>query len=109
MKPEIVRKESTRPVEMFPGIVRRTLAYGDRGMLVETTLTKGADMPEHKHPHEQITYVLRGKLELVIDGEPVILTSGDSVLVPGNVPHSGVAHEETVVLDTFAPPREDYK
>ncbi len=109
MKPEIVRKESIHPVEMFPGIVRRTLAYGDRGMLVETTLTKGAEMPEHKHPHEQTTYVLRGKLELVIGGEPVILTPGDSVLVPGNVPHSGIAHEETVVLDTFAPPREDYK
>ena len=106
---KIVKRDDVMPVEMHPGITRRTLAYGDRGMLVETTLTKGTKVPEHSHPHEQITYVLQGKLELVIGGEPVILVPGDSVLVPGDVLHSGVAHEETVILDVFAPPREDYQ
>ncbi len=106
---KVVKRAEVTPVEMHPGIIRRTLAYGEREMLAETTLTKGTKVPEHKHPHEQITYVLSGKLELVIGGEPVTLTPGDSVLVPGDVLHSGIAHEDTVILDVFSPPREDYK
>ncbi len=95
-------------VEMFPGVVRRTLSSGDRTTLVEISMDKGADVPDHNHPHEQIGYVVKGRVRFRIDGDVRELRAGDSYLVPGGVTHGVTAIDEAVCIDCFSPVREEY-
>ena len=95
-------------VEMFPGVVRRTLNSGDRTTLVEITLAEGAVVPDHTHPHEQIGYVVSGRVSFTIDGEERELRAGDSYLVPGGATHAITALEPSVCIDVFSPVREEY-
>jgi quercetin dioxygenase-like cupin family protein len=97
------------PVEMMPGLTRRTLADGATMMLCEITLEKGVKVPVHTHPHEQVGYVVRGRLEMIIDGRRTVVGPGDSYYAPGDVPHGADAVETSVVVDIFNPPREDYR
>ena len=96
-------------VEMLPGVWRRTLNHGERLMVVQVTLEKGVVVPVHSHPHEQITYIVEGQLAMEVEGQTYMLGPGDSLLFPGDVGHGATAIERTLVIDTFSPPREDYK
>ena len=100
---------SARPVEMFPGIVRRTLTAGDHMMLIEVSLDAGAVVPTHTHPHEQTGYLISGRLRFELGGESRDLAAGDCWLVPGGVPHQVTALEQCLVIDVFSPPREEYR
>ncbi len=95
-------------VEMFPGVVRRTLSSGDRATLVEITLSEGAIVPAHTHPHEQVGYVARGRVRFGIAGEARELRAGDSYLVPSGASHEVTALEPSVCIDVFSPVREEY-
>ncbi|MCH7719220.1 MAG: cupin domain-containing protein [Chloroflexi bacterium] len=95
-------------VEMFPGVVRRTLNSGDRTTLIEVTLAEGAVVPSHTHPHEQVGYVASGRVRFEIDGEERELRAGDSYLVPGGASHEVTALEPSVCIDVFSPVREEY-
>jgi quercetin dioxygenase-like cupin family protein len=97
-----------KAVEMFPGVVRRTLASGDRLTLCEITLDEGASVPVHSHEHEQTGYVARGRLRFTVAGQEWELAVGDGYLVPGNVPHAVTALEPSIAVDIFSPPREEY-
>ena len=97
-----------KPVEMLPGVTRRTLNNGDRTTLIEVTIEQGAEVPVHSHPHEQIGYVVRGRLLFEIGDEKRELAAGDGYLVPGDVPHRVTALEPSVAIDIFSPPREEY-
>jgi quercetin dioxygenase-like cupin family protein len=103
------RAAKVEAVEMLPGVWRRTLNYGERLMVVQVTVEKGVAVPVHSHPHEQITYIVEGQLAMEVEGQTYMLGPGDSLLVPGDVEHGGTAIERTLVIDTFSPPREDYK
>jgi len=105
----IVHLSQVEPVEMVPGVWRRTLVYGDRAMIVHVTLDPGATVPAHSHPHEQVGYVLSGKLSLPIGGVEHSLKSGDSYLIPSNVEHDAVSAGGAEVIDVFSPPREEYR
>lgn len=104
-----VRAAEVEPVEMVPGVWRRTLCYGQRLMVVQTTLEEGTVVPGHRHPHEQITYIVEGQLSMEVEGQTYTLGPGNSLLFPGDVEHGATAIERTLVIDTFSPPREDYK
>ena len=65
-------------------------------------------MPEHEHPNEQIATVLSGRLRFVVGGEEHEVAPGESLLIPGGVPHRVDVLEDAVVLDAFAPRREDW-
>ena len=104
-----VRAAEVEAVEMLPGLQRRTLSYGQRLMVVQTTLEEGAVVPAHRHPHEQITYIIEGQLSMEVEGQTYMLGPGDSLLFPGDVEHGARAIERTLVIDTFSPPRDDYK
>ena len=95
-------------VEMFPGVVRRTLNSGDRTTLIEVTLARDTVVPSHTHPHEQVGYVASGRVRFEIDGEVRELRSGDSYLVPGGASHEVTALEPSVCIDVFSPVREEY-
>jgi quercetin dioxygenase-like cupin family protein len=97
-----------KPVEMFPGVIRRTLSSGDRLTLCEITLDEGAAVPVHSHEHEQAGYVARGRVRFEIAGQPVDLSAGDGYVVSSNTPHGVTALEPSVVVDVFSPPREEY-
>ena len=98
---------SDRWITMVPGIRRRTVVAGEQMMQMLVTLDGGSHLPEHQHPHEQITHVLRGRLRLTVAGVPHDLVAGQSLGIPGGTPHAADALEDTLVIDTFSPPRED--
>jgi unsaturated pyranuronate lyase len=94
-------------ITMAPGIRRQTLVASERMMQMQVVLEAGSKLPEHQHPQEQLTYVLRGRLHLLIDGVPHEFGVGESVCLPGGIPHAASVQEDTLVLDTFSPPRDD--
>jgi quercetin dioxygenase-like cupin family protein len=101
-------RDDAKVVEMFPGVVRRTLNSGDRMTLAEITLAAGAIVPEHTHPHEQAGYVARGRIRCRIGDETRELCAGDSYLAPVGVPHVVEALEDAVCIDIFSPVREEF-
>ncbi len=105
----LTARESVAAVEMFPGVVRRTLNCGERTMLCEVELAKGSVVPLHTHPHEQIGYLASGRISFRIGDEERVLAAGDSWLVPGGAPHVVTTLEDSVAIDIFSPPREAYR
>ena len=71
-------------------------------------LDAGSRMPEHTHSQEQIVHILSGRMKLIVNGEPHELRTGDSFYLASNIPHGVETIEETRVLDTFSPPRDEY-
>lgn len=96
-------------VEMLPGLVRRTLISGEQLMICRFDLERGVEIPAHSHPHHQAGYVVSGKIRVTVDGRSCELKSGDSYSAPPNVLHSAVAIDASIVVDTFCPPRDDYR
>ena len=94
---------------MTAGVRRRTLASGTAMMQMLVTLQAGSRLPEHSHPHEQVTFVVSGRVRFSLNGgsEAHDLGPGESIYLASNVPHGAEALEDTVVADTFSPPRED--
>ena len=77
--------------------------------VMHVTVEVGHALPEHQHPHEQITNVISGEFEMTVDGVTKVCRAGDAVVIPGNTPHSGIALTDCKLIDVFNPPREDYK
>ncbi len=96
------------PVEHLNPLIDRQFVAGERSMLARIILRKGSIVPQHSHDNEQITYVLEGALKFVIEGRELIVRSGEILVIPSNLPHSAEALEDTVDLDIFCPPREDW-
>ncbi len=95
-------------IDIVPGIRRRTIANGTTMYQMVAKLDAGSLMPAHQHPQEQIVHILKGRMRLIVSGVPHELKTGDSFYLASNVPHGVETLEETTVLDTFSPPREDY-
>ena len=95
--------------EMLPGVVRRAV-YQEHAMMTFFEFEPGSVIPEHSHPHEQITYVVRGAMEFTLGGEKRVLRAGDGVSCPPDAPHGAIVLDEpTVALDAWYPLREDYR
>jgi quercetin dioxygenase-like cupin family protein len=95
-------------IDICLGIKRRTVTSGKTMYQMLARLEAGSKMPEHRHPQEQIVHILEGRMRLIVDGTPHELVTGDSFYLASNVPHGVETIEETRVLDTFSPPREEY-
>ncbi len=94
---------------VLDGVERKTLVYANDTLLTEFRLSKDRTLPLHKHPEEQTGYLVSGHLILIIEGERYQLLPGDSWAIPGNVEHGAETLEDSVALEVFSPPREDYK
>lgn len=105
----LTTRDTASAVEMFPGVVRRTLNAGERTMLCEIELARGAVVPLHTHPHEQIGYLSRGRLLFRIGDEEKEIGEGDSWIVPSETPHIVTALEDSIAIDVFSPPRDEYR
>ncbi len=109
MKSYMIRKyDEGENVEMAEGILRRTLAHGDRTVICEFSFKKGAVVPSHSHIYEQTGYLISGKLLFTINGDEREVNPGDGWCIKGNVEHSAFVPEDTVLVEVFSPVREDY-
>ena len=94
--------------EQLNPLLSRKVLTGDRVMIAELILKKGCVVPPHHHEHEQMSYVVKGKLKFEINGKEILLESGEVLHIPSNVVHSAIALEDTHDLDIFSPPRQDW-
>jgi len=101
------RWENIAEEQLNPLLSRKVLT-GDRVMIAEMILKKGCVVPPHHHEHEQVSYVVKGKLRFEINGKEILLESGEVLHIPSNVVHSAIALEDTLDLDIFSPPRQDW-
>jgi len=99
------------PAEKLKDGLTRRLITSDRMMIAHVYLKKGIDVPRHSHENEQITYILEGALQfhLGANGErEVIVRAGEVLVIPSYLPHGAVALEDTLDVDVFNPPRQDW-
>jgi len=94
--------------EKLNDLIDREMVVGDKLMLARVFLKKGAHVPEHHHHNEQVTYILEGALKFAIDGKEIVVRAGEVLCIPSNMPHEAWALEDTLDLDVFNPPREDW-
>ena len=98
-------------LEKVTEMISRKIVTGDRQMVAQVYLKKGALVPQHSHHNEQITYILSGALHFWIGadrGREVIVREGEVLHIPSNVPHEARALEDTLDIDVFSPPRQDW-
>ncbi len=95
-------------LERLNPLLDRQLVVGDNLMLARVLLKQGCVVPLHSHVNEQITYVLEGALKFWIDGKEIVVSAGEVLCIPSNMPHKAEAVEDTVDLDIFHPPRADW-
>jgi quercetin dioxygenase-like cupin family protein len=99
------------PKERVTESLERRLVTGERIMLAHVYIKKGAVVPRHSHENEQFTYILEGALRFWIgdDGSEVLdVRAGEVLRIPPNVPHRAEALEDTLDVDIFSPPRQDW-
>ena len=97
--------------ERVSDMLERRLITGDRMMLAHVYLKKGCIVPKHSHENEQLTYILEGALRFWIgeDGaQELVVRAGEVLVIPSNVPHKAEALEDTLDVDVFSPPRQDW-
>jgi len=94
--------------EKLNDLIGREMVVGDKIMLARVFLKKGAHVPLHHHHNEQVTYILEGALKFAIDGKEIVVHAGEVLCIPSNMPHEAWAEEDTLDLDVFNPPREDW-
>ena len=110
-EPLVRPAEAMRAIEAFPGVVRRTIASGDRLTLVQIDIEADATVPEHVHPHEQAGTVVSGRVMLRVGpaGSPEReVAPGGGYLIPGDLPHEVRALEAARLIEVFAPVREEF-
>jgi quercetin dioxygenase-like cupin family protein len=96
------------PEERMTERISRRVISGRQGMMVWWSIRAGVHVAAHSHPHEQIVWMLKGRMEFRIGDERRVCGPGDIAVIPGGVEHEGWIHEDTEVIDIFAPPREDF-
>ena len=116
MSDSLVRHEKWNEIEReaVTGDIARRLFTGERMMLAQVYLEKGAIVPKHSHENEQLTWIVEGALRFWIgdEGQPGyeerVVSAGEVMYIPSNVPHKAEALEDTFDVDVFSPPRQDW-
>lgn len=99
------------PAETLKGTITRRVISGERAMIAHVYLKKGDDVPRHSHDNEQITYILEGALRLWFgdnDEREITVKAGEVIVIPAKLSHRALALEDTLDVDIFAPPRQDW-
>jgi quercetin dioxygenase-like cupin family protein len=96
------------PQEQMNALVTRQVIHSDSLTIAIIGLATGGSVPTHSHVNEQVMNIFSGQLKVVLDGTEMVLSGGQSLVIPPNVPHSVEALEDTVAIDVFSPRREDW-
>lgn len=99
------------PQEQVTPAMTRKMIYGEKTMITKLTFTDGFVVPLHSHDNEQITQVLKGTIRFWFGAnkeETLDVHAGESVVIPGNLPHAALIIGEVEAMDTFSPPRQDW-
>jgi len=96
------------PLEQLNPLIGRQFIVGTGTMIARVLLKQGAIVPMHHHHNEQISYILEGALKFLIGDKEIIVRAGEVLCIPPNVPHEAHALEDTIDLDIFNPPRQDW-
>jgi quercetin dioxygenase-like cupin family protein len=99
---------SSVPVEDLNPLLQRHFVVGRDIMLARVLMKRGCIVPLHSHHNEQVTYILEGALKFWIDGKEIVVNAGEVLTIPPHMPHKAEALADTVDLDVFNPPREDW-
>jgi quercetin dioxygenase-like cupin family protein len=102
---------SDMPRDRVTDEIDRRVITGERMMLAHVYLKKGSVVPRHSHDNEQLTYILEGALRFKLgpDGsEVIVVRAGEVLVIPSNVLHEAEALEDTLDVDVFSPPRQDW-
>jgi len=102
------KSNPTGHTQLVKGVHLKTLVYGERTLMTEVKMDRGAVIPPHKHPHEQTGYLVSGQLDFVVNGDKVSARPGDSWNIASDVEHGATAIEESIVVEVFSPVRGDY-
>jgi quercetin dioxygenase-like cupin family protein len=105
---KVVRSDDKSMTEPEAGLRRQVMSHSDKMMLVRHRMVKGWVGAKHSHPHEQMVFVLSGRIVFEHPGGRFEAGPGESFLVPGGVEHQAWSLEDCEVLDIFTPSREDY-
>jgi len=114
-----VKKKAVRPqlkhvpwsgveLESLNPLLQRQFMVGHQIMLARIILKKGSVVPLHSHHHEQVSYVTEGSLVFSIDGRDITVNAGEVLAIPPHMPHRVEALVDSLSLDIFNPPREDW-
>ena len=103
-----VHRWSEQPVEELNPSIGRQVVHTESMTLARISLAAGAVVPRHEHPNEQVANVLEGRIRFVVGDDERVVAAGESMIVPGGVPHEVEALADSVVLDVFSPVREDW-
>jgi quercetin dioxygenase-like cupin family protein len=95
-------------LEKVTEMISRKIVTGDREMVAQIYLKKGALVPMHSHESEQMTYVLQGAMKFLVGGEEITLREGEVLHIPSWVEHQAEALDDTFELDVFSPIRQDW-
>jgi len=96
------------PPEPLNPLITRQYVVGTKTMLARIVLKKGAVVPRHQHFHEQISHVVEGALLFRMNGKEQMVRAGEILCIPPDAPHEVIAVEDSVALDIFNPPRQDW-
>jgi len=94
--------------EQLNPLIDREVVVGEQIMVARVLLKKGAHVPLHHHVNEQVSYILSGALKFAVDGRDIVLNTAEVLCIPPDMPHEAWALEDTVSLDVFNPPRQDW-
>ncbi len=95
--------------KQLDALTTRQAIHGQTMTIARFETRKGAVVAEHSHHNEQLATVQSGSVRYTVGGEPVILRAGEALVIPPNVPHSAEAVEDSIVVETFSPPRDEWK
>jgi quercetin dioxygenase-like cupin family protein len=104
----VVAHDKSKQSEPESGLKRRVLAYNDKLLVAEHEMVKDWVGKVHSHPHDQVVYVVHGRLRVTCQGTTFDIQAGDTFVVRGGVEHGASAIEDSLVIDVFTPCREDY-
>lgn len=105
---QIIQLDTLPVRERIPGYFGKFI-HAEKSSVVFWDVRAGAAFPEHRHVHEQITFIAEGSFELTVNGKPLLLEANTALVIPSNTAHAGRALTDCKIIDTFTPVREEYK
>ncbi|MBS3785018.1 MAG: cupin domain-containing protein [Anaerolineae bacterium] len=105
---QILNLSEVASQELLEGATVR-FVHADTMTVAYWTFEAGVPLPEHAHPHEQVTNVIEGVFDLTVREETRRLEAGSVAVIPPNVTHAGRAVTACRIIDVFHPVREDYR